>query len=312
MSALLLALFASAAYGCSDFVGGLASRRAGALRAVVHAQLAGAVLMAAVLPWAGGAGFAPAAFGWGAASGLAGGIGVALLYRGLARGAMAVVAPITAVEAAALPVIVGLAAGERPGALALAGVAIALAAVVLVSAAPQPPPGADDVIGAPAAPGMPAAADEPALWGARAHAAPGSSRWPPGVPEAVGAGIAFAAFFVLLAPAGTEAGIWPLIGARVVSSTLLLAGAAALRRSVRPVPGTRRLVVTAGALDFVANAAFLVAVTTGLISLVAVVTSLYPASTVVLARVLLGERLSRPQVLGLGLAVAGVVLIGLP
>jgi drug/metabolite transporter (DMT)-like permease len=226
--------------------------------------------------------------GWGAASGAAGGAGVALLYRALAAARMSVVAPITAVEAAAVPVLWGLLIGEQPGALALGGVVVALVAVVLVSAAPEAAP----------APGVPDQAPPPRPLLRR-----------PGTVDALGAGLAFGLFFLLLDRAGAGAGLWPLVAARVVSVGLLGGLAVARRRSLRPPPGSLPVIVGAGALDMLANLAYLLATGEGLVSLVAVLTSLYPASTVLLARVVLGERLVRLQVTGLGLAALGVVLI---
>lgn len=294
--AVLLGLSAAIVYGSSDFLGGLASRRSPVLAVVAGSQLAGLVALLPLLPLLPGA-VTAAALGWGAASGVAGGAGVALLYRGLSRGRMGIVAPTTAVGAAALPVVVGLLAGERPGAAALAGIAVALAAIVLVSLTPAPTStGVPEAVG----PGV-------------GVAFPGGDqrRLPAGLPEAVAAGLAFGAFFILLARAGTDSGLWPLVGARGGSTALVVLGAVATGRSLRPVAGSWGLIIASGVLDMAANALYLLATGTGLLSLVAVLTSLYPASTVLLARVILHERLAPLQLLGLGLAAAGVALISL-
>jgi drug/metabolite transporter (DMT)-like permease len=328
--ALLLALAAAVVYGSSDFLGGLASRRSPVLAVVAVSQAVGLVALLpllVVLPGRPALG----AIGWGAASGIAGGIGVALLYRGLSVGRMGVVAPTTAVGAAAVPVLFGLGVGERPGLAALVGIAVALVAIVLVSATPSPgaPEGAGPGVGI-AAPGSAAAprvrvgprrpdadvGDPPAVAAPDAAGVTGrlgapTGRLPAGLLEAIGAGIAFGAFFILLARAGTDSGLWPLVGARAASIALVVAGAMLTGRSLRLVEGTGWQVAGSGVLDMVANALYLLATATGLLSLVAVVTSLYPASTVVLARVVLHERLARVQVAGLACAAAGVVLISL-
>jgi drug/metabolite transporter (DMT)-like permease len=296
--ATLLGLAAGLTYGASDFLGGLASRRSPVLAVVVASQLVGVVvLLPFLLVLPGRATIA--ALAWGGASGAAGGAGVALLYRGLSRGRMSVVAPTTAVGAAVVPVLFGLVTGERPGVPALLGIGVALAAIVLVSLAPDPPPDVPE----PAGPGVGfttgALADERR---GRGHG---------GLTDAVAAGVAFGAFFILLQQAGADTGLWPLLGARFGSIALLVGGALATGRGLRPAPGTFAAIAGAGALDMVANAMYLLATRHGLLSLVVVLTALYPASTVVLARLVLGERMVRGQVVGLGLAAAGITLIAL-
>lgn len=295
--ALLLGLGAAVVYGSADFLGGLASRRSPVLAVVAVSQLAGLGVLLALIWFLPGTPSA-VALAWGAASGVAGGGGVALLYRGLSLGRMGVIAPTTAVGAAAVPVLFGLATGERPSALALMGVVVALAAIVLVSLTPAP-----DHAGTPeaVAPGV----------GVAAPSAQPTARLPAGLPEAVAAGLAFGAFFILLAEAGDDAGLWPLIGARASSLGLVVAGALLTGRALRPARGTLGLVVGSGVLDMLANALYLLATFSGLLSLVAVLTSLYPASTVVLARVALRERLAPVQIFGLTCAAGGVTLIGL-
>jgi drug/metabolite transporter (DMT)-like permease len=297
--ALLTALAAAVVYGSSDFLGGLASRRAPVLAVVALSQAAGVVALVPLLV------LLPAtptieALGWGAASGVAGGVGVSLFYRGLSRGRMGVIAPTTAVGAAAVPVLFGLGVGERPGVAALVGIAVALLAIVMVSASPA--------VGVPEAVGPGVGVATPA---AGASAGGLGAGLPDGMFEAIAAGIAFGAFFILLARAGTDSGLWPLVGIRAATITVVLGGALATGRSLRPAPGTWRLIIPAGVFDIAANWLYLLATGTGLLSLVAVATSLYPASTVVLARVVLGERLVRLQLVGLGFAGAGVVLMGL-
>lgn len=276
--AVFLGLAAALSYGAADFVGGLSSKKANVFIVVLVSQLAGTVLLVALFPWVNDSDATLRALAWGGAAGLGGGVGVVLLYRGLARGRMSVVAPITAVEAAALPVLVGLVTGDRPGAIALAGVAVAMVSVVLVSSTPHDT--GRDPSGVPA-----------------------------GVPEAIGAGGGFGLFFVFLAHAGHDTGAWPLIGTKLVSVAFVAIMIAITRPSWVMSRATLRTVLVAGFLELSANVLYLEGSRRGLLSIVAVLTSLYPASTVLLARVVLKERLSRLQAIGLLCAVTGIVLI---
>ncbi|HEY0395550.1 MAG TPA: DMT family transporter [Candidatus Elarobacter sp.] len=283
-----LALAAAAFYGAADFCGGLASRRRSALAVVVWSQAIGlGVLLPAVLVVPG----VPRAsdLGWGLACGVTGAFAIALLYRGLALGVMGVVSPITAVLAAAIPVVVAVILGERPAPLALIGIGCALVAVVLVSAA-TPAPDASEA---------PLARD------------PRRGRLPPGLAEALGSGTAFGFFFIALARTHADAGLWPLLATRVVSLAILIAGGLALRRSLRIARPGFRTVAAAGALDMGANVLYVLASHAGPLSIAAVVTSLYPAGTVALAAAVLHERLIRVQWAGVAIALAGVGCIAL-
>ncbi|HYP22315.1 MAG TPA: DMT family transporter [Actinomycetota bacterium] len=286
--AILLGLAAALTYGAGDFVGGLVTRRAPLFTVVLLSQVAGTALLFAAVPFFVESGPTASALAWGGASGVAGSTGVLFLYRGLAAGRMSVVAPITSVEAAVVPVVWGLATGERPPALALVGVVVALAAVVLVAGfEPR------DV-----------AEDEPD--------GPPRGRFAPGVADALVAGVAFGAFFILLDGAGDETGLWPLVAGRTASFTILTVLVLVRRERIHAAPGTRVPIVAAGALDVAANLLYLLATREGLLSIVAVLTSLYPASTILLARIFLGERMGRLQVGGLALAAAGVVMMTAP
>ncbi len=275
--AVLLALASAATYGAADFLGGLSSRRAPAVAVTLVSQAAGLVVLLCAVAVLGGSP-TRADLAWGAASGLAGGVGLLLLYRGLAGGTMSVVAPITAVCAAAVPVGAGLAMGERPSALALTGVVVALLAIVLVSREEAP-------AGAPRGPGTAA------------------------VRTALLAGVAFGLFFVLLERTGDEAGLWPLVTARGGSIALLAAIGQVAGEPLRVPRAALGGVLAAGILDMTANVLYLLAVREGLLSLVAVLSSLYPASTVLLATVVLRERLHPVQRTGLAAAAAAVALI---
>lgn len=280
--AVVLGLAAALVYGAADFTGGVAAKRTPAMAVVALSQLAGLVVLLIALPLLGTPAPPAGDLAVGAAAGIAGGTGVTLLYRGLAIGRMSVVAPITAVGAACLPVAVGLLRGERPGVLALAGVAVALVAVVAVSMSAAPGGTAVRTGGAPL-----------------------------GLVEAILAGLAFGAFFVILSGVSEEAGTWPLLAGR--TSSVLVVGVAALvtRTPLRPAQSELPRIALAGVLDMGANVLYVLAVQVGLLSLVGVLVSLYPASTVLLARLTLGERMGRLQVAGVALAVTGAALIAL-
>jgi drug/metabolite transporter (DMT)-like permease len=211
---------------------------------------------------------------------LTGGLGVALLYRALAVGRMAVVAPTTAVCAVVIPVLVSVGLGERPGALAVGGMLLGLGAIVLVSQQSE---------------------DGGTAGGRR-------GRLPAGVGMALVSGVAIGLFLLSLARTRPEAGMWPILVSRTVSVTLFGVAALASRQPFR-VPGLLGLALLCGVLDMTANALYLVAARTGPLSMVVTLASLYPASTVLLARVVLGERLNARQVVGVVCALAAIVLI---
>ncbi|MGY1832976.1 EamA family transporter [Geodermatophilus sp. SYSU D01180] len=278
--AMVLALASAVVYGMADFCGGIASRRAAAAAVVALSQAAGLVAVVLLLPWLGGSP-TPADLGWGAAAGVAGGAGLLLFYRALATGVMSVVAPVTAVAAAALPVVGGLLLGERIGVLAALGILLALVAVVLVAA-------------------------EGGLSSLR-------TARPASVGPALTAGAGFGLFFVLLDRTGEDSGLSPLLAARVVSVLLIGGLALASGRSLLVSRRVLPVVVLAGVADMTANALFLVATQVGeQLAITGVLASLYPASTVVLAQVVLRERLAGAQRAGLAVAAAAVVLIALP
>jgi drug/metabolite transporter (DMT)-like permease len=282
--AVVLGLLVAASYGAADFSGGLAAKRLPALTAVVLSQACGLPLMT-VLALVGGGEMGARVLALGAASGVAGGIGLACLYRGLASGQMSVVAPITGVGAALVPLAWGLVQGERPSGAAFAGVAIAVVAVALISHS------ADDVIES--------ATDAETVANLRLL-----------LVLAVTAGVAFGLVFVLLAETGDDAGFWPLTSARAASIVLLGAMTIASGRSLSPRGShAGAALAAAGVLDITANALFLLGARRGLLSIVAVLSSLYPAATVLLARIVLRERLVRTQLAGLALASTGIVLI---
>ncbi|GAA3676801.1 hypothetical protein GCM10022224_046280 [Nonomuraea antimicrobica] len=271
---VILATACAIVYGTADFFGGLATRRSQVLSVVALSQTAGLALILGLLPLLPGA-YDGTALSWGLAAGLSGAAGLVLFYRALATGVMSVVAPTTAVTSAALPVVFGLASGERPQVWALVGVALALGAVLLVS--------------------------QDRSEGGRVSL--------PVVLTSLAAGAGFGGFFILLAMAPHEAGLWPLVGARMSSVSAVALLALLTRRGLRPGPGSLHIIVAAGVLDMAANVLYLLAQRGGLLSLVAVLVSLYPASTLLLARQVLGERLRAVQVAGVVCALAAVALI---
>ncbi len=277
----LLALASALLYGAADFTGGLATRRAGTLPVVLLSQLSGLLVLAALLPVLPAASPSHTDLFWGAVAGLAGGTGVALLYRALAVGRMAVVAPTTAVCAVAIPVIVSVALGERPGVLAFAGMGLGLAAIVLVS-------------------------QQTATAEADSHARRG--RLPPGVGIALISGVLIGGFFLALARTGADAGMWPILAARA-TSVLIFAAAVAARREPLRLPGALGLTLACGVLDMSANALYLLASRAGPLSVMVTLASLYPASTVLLARFILHERLNSRQIAGVACALAAILMI---
>lgn len=289
--AVVLALAAAASWGASDFLGGLAGRRARedvSVSVSMASHVVGLVGLTIIAAIVGGSGMDARAFAFSAGAGIGGAVGVALLYRGLAIGKMGVVAPITGAGAAALPVVVGVASGEAPTPLAWVGVLIAVVAIVLVSREPTP---VHDGVGPP---------EDGAFRGLAT----------PGIKEAIGSGLGFGTIFVLLDRTPEVAGLWPLVPMKVTSIVLLAGFGIATTRSLVPPRIVWPLIVGTGLLDNAANVAYLLATRKGLLALVAVLSSMYPVITVVLARFVLDERLARHQLLGLGLAGAAVVLIG--
>jgi len=255
-----------------------------AVTTALVAQSTGLALLLVVAPIAGGSPDG-ADLAWGAASGVVGMIGLVLFYWALGAGRMTVVAPVSAVTSALVPLVFGLLAGERPASLALAGALLALPAIVLIAREPGDRPGDDEL-------------DRPPRETPRIQV----------LVAAAAAGAAFGTFFVMISRSGHDSGLFPLAAARG-ASVLLVASALLVRRPGRADPVGARTAVLAGAFDISANALFLLASREGLLTLVGVIGSMYPASTVVLARVVLRERLAAHQLIGLGLAALSLVAV---
>jgi drug/metabolite transporter (DMT)-like permease len=280
----ILALGSALLYGAADFTGGFTSRRAGAIPVVVISQFSGMLLLAVLLPLLPPSSPTRSDLLWGLAAGLTGGVGVALLYRALAIGTMAVVAPTTAVCAVAIPVLAAVLMGERPAPLAVGGIGLGIVSIVLVSQQQTA---------------------EVAEYRERNKRA----GLPRGVGTALASGVAIGFFFLTLARTGPNAGMWPLLTARMLSVVLFAAVALAGRSSFRLPPTVLALIFAGGALDMLANALYLLAARRGQLSVVVTLSSLYPASTVLLARFILREQLSSLQVTGVVCALAAVILI---
>jgi drug/metabolite transporter (DMT)-like permease len=275
---IALGALVALAYGSGDFLGGISAKRLPTVTVLLVSQafgLGAAVLLVVALR------DAPPGAHIFLLSGAAGVVGVAalgLLFRGLAVGRMSIVAPLSAIGGGVLPVAWGLLRGERPSALAIAGVGLALVAAAVVGRGAEHDPA-------------------PAI-SPRLELALGA-----------GAGIGFGVVFILLAESSSGSGMWPVLIARFASVPLLAIVAVVLGISPRMARADVAPVAGAGLCDVAANALVVLAVRRGLLSLVAPVASLYPATTVVLARVVLHERIGRQRAGGLAVGLVGLALI---
>ncbi|MGH3614279.1 MAG: EamA family transporter [Pseudonocardia sp.] len=272
---ILLSVGSACTYGIADFLGGLAARKAHVLRVVAVSAPASLMIELVLLPTL-GAEWNAGSVGWGALSGVASAFAFALLYLALSMGPMSTMAPITAIVSALLPAVVGLIGGERLSPAGVLGIPVALCAIALVTIKRQ----------------------------ATVSVVPRRA-----ILVAVAAGAAIALQLITLDAAPHDSGIAPLIIGRTVSS-LLVFSAVLLVRS-KPDSGRVPIAVAAaaGCLDSLANLLFLQAARAGLLSVSAVIVALYPAATVLLAALVLKERIGRNQWLGLATAAAGVILL---
>jgi drug/metabolite transporter (DMT)-like permease len=279
--AVVLALVSALAYGLSDFLGGVLSRRTSAWSVSVVAQVSSASCTAAVALFVPGE---PAAadFRWAAVAGLGSGMGAGFLYRGFAAGRISVVAPVSAVGAALVPVLVGVVTGERPAPLVWVGVLAALPAIWLVSSTPSATAAEDQDGAAPTAAGL---------------------------VDGVLAGLGFGVLFAALGQVPESAGWWPLALCQAVGIPAVVLLALGLRAVWVPRGRVVRLALLCGPLGATATGAFLLASQQGFLTVAGVLASLYPASTVLLAAVLLHEKVHRAQGVGLGLCALAVVLV---
>ncbi|MFZ0795604.1 MAG: DMT family transporter [Candidatus Korobacteraceae bacterium] len=268
-----LSLSAAAIWGGGDFAGGIAVRRANVFRVVAGAHACGLVLMLA-LAWMTHEPMPPrSSLGWGVVAGITGAFGIAALYKGLAVGRMGVVAPVASVITAVLPVLFGFRTEGMPERWQLAGFALALASIWLI---------------------------------ARPDREIDSHR---GLGLAILAGVMFGLFLISGKQAGQAGVFWPLVAARAASTLLMLLIAAFLPRDLRSLRPALLPILLSGLCDSGANALFIAATRHGRLDVAVVLSSMYPASTVILARVLLKERISRMQGVGIAGALAAVALI---
>jgi drug/metabolite transporter (DMT)-like permease len=291
---LVLSLTAAFTYGAADFLGGLASRRANTIAVVTISQGAGLLMVALLLPMLTSAAPGRSDWIWGGIAGLTGGVGVALLYRALAVGVMAVVAPTTAVCAVLVPVLIAIALGERPGTRESLGIGLAVVAIVLVSQS--------------ATSGSQTSTSDRRLPDPGEATRPGLAEGS-GLGLSLASGVAIGLFFLSLARTNAAAGLWPLLAARAISVSLFAAMTVVYRVPLRIPPLVLATTVGAGIVDMLANLFFLLASRQGPLTLAVTLTSLYPASTVLLARVVVGERLAPRQWAGVAFALVAIVTI---
>lgn len=271
--AILLALFAAASYGVADFVGGVYSTRVSPWAVALMAQLGGATAVLVVVLFVDGS---PTRVDllWTVLAGLGNGFGTAFLYRGLSSGRMGVVAPVSGVGAALVPVVIGVLSGERPSALMWVGILFALPGIWLVAREPRSGGGLG-----------------------------------PGFTDGVLAGLGFGTLFAALAQIPESAGLLPLALNQVVAGIAIVVVATVLRSPWVPRETPALVGVVSGCLGALATGAFMIATRSGYLTVTAVIASLYPAFTVVLAAFLLREHVHRAQALGLGLCAFAVMLV---
>ena len=271
--ALLLALGAGLSFGTADFVGGLAAKRSPATTVTVLSQVAGFAALLLVLPFLPGHP-SSAALGVGALAGVAGSLGLVAYLRALAAGPMGLVAPITSVAAVAVPVTAGLLAGERLSIIATAGLVLGLVAIGIVAGG-----------------------------GGRTRT-DGAA----GPLLAVVGGLLVGGFLVLLDHTPAGSGLWPLVGARLASLSMLGAWAFATRAEL-PTRVNLRLIALSGILDMTANVLFLLATRAAPLTITSLLTSMSPVVIVLLARQVLAERLHRSQVAAVGLSLVAIAAV---
>jgi uncharacterized membrane protein len=275
---VLLALASAFVYGVGDWFGGRASRHQASVVVAATGQIISLVLVVTATVVMGTAIPDSGTWWWSGFGGAVGALGLAGLYHGLAHGDITVVAPVSAVVGASVPVVVGLVLGERPSVLAFVGIVLAVTAVALVS-------------------------------GAVGHHEHNTT--PRILAIAIASGACFGLLFVAFDRADSDSGLWPLTIARLVSVPMLVVIALAIGARPTGHRSSMHLAVIAGVFDMGANALYLNAVRGGLLSVVAVVASLYPASTVMLAFLVDKERISRWQSVGMALAVVALVMVTL-
>jgi drug/metabolite transporter (DMT)-like permease len=275
----LLSLLSALLYGVADFSGGFASRKNSVFSVMVLSQAAGLLVALVAAPLLGPNLPRATDLLWGLAGGFSGVLGLGALYRGLAEHRAAIVSPVAALVGAIVPAAFGALLGEKPSTLALIGASLCLPAILLLSYER----GEDR--------------DRAKLRQSFLHG--------------LVAGLGFGCFFIAISRSSSGSGLWPLLAARLASISATMVVAALSRKRLVVARGDRPITLFAGAADMGANILFLLASRTGLLIIVTLITSLFPAPTVILARIFQGQRISPARAAGIGLALAGVALIGL-
>lgn len=303
LSSPLFSLSAAAAWGAGDFSGGIATRRSAVFSVVAAAHATGFVFMVAMAVLFREALPSGTALAWASAAGLVGGAGLACLYRALAVGKMGLNAPLSSVVAALVPLVFSFFSEGLPHAWRLAGCVVALLSIWLIA-------GSSGKVGTARVsecvngqlvgqdPSTPASSNPAALISS-----------PDGMWLAVVAGFGLGGFLLLIKFAGSTAVFWPLVVTRAGSFGLMLSMILASGTEWRLAPGSLRWVLLAGFLDTGANALYVLALQRGSLAVAAVLSSLYPASTVILARLVLKERWSRLQGIGMAAALVAVAMV---
>lgn len=273
--AVLLALLAAASYGLADFVGGVYSKRVSPWSVALMAQVGGSVVVLFVCLFVDGSPTRTDLL-WTVVAGLGNGFGTAFLYRGLSSGRMGVVAPVSGVGAALVPIVVGVLSGERPDPLVWLGISVALPAIWLV-------------------------AREPGVTSGPAAGA--------GLLDGLLAGLGFGTLFAALAQIPEEAGLLPLALNQVIAAGAIVVVAMTLRSPWVPREPIALVGMVSGCLGALATGAFMIANHSGYLTVTAVIASLYPAFTIMLAASLLREHVHKTQAVGLGLCAVAVVLV---
>jgi len=273
---IFFGLLSALAWGAADFSGGLASRRTDAHVVVICGQASGMALLLALAGLSREAVPSMIAWLWGGAAGLCGGIGLSILYRTLANGRMSVAAPVSALPAAILPVLVSAVVEGFAGIWTLLGFALALAAIWLISRTED-----------------------------------GTTFRFIELRLPLAAGLTFGLFFVFMHQAGSESVLWPIVASRITSIASLLVYALVTRQPWHLARSRWPLIILSGILDVGGNAFFILAGQIGRLDVAAVLGSLYPGSTVALARLVLKERITRLQAIGILLGLASILLIAL-
>jgi len=281
MLAVVIGVSSALVFGAADFLGGLAAKRIPAIRVTAIVSATGLAVMLVLLPFVGGE-FSPSAVALGALSGVAGAIAIVLLYASLAIGPMSILSPLTAIVSAIVPLTAGLIRGEQLGSLGIVAIAIALVAIVLVGFVPEK------------------------------HAVRPSLR---GVLMAIGSGAMIGAFLIIIDLTPSDSGLVPLVANRAVATIIMFSVVAVVAIARRRAAGSwaagLRLAIACGVVDAIANVGLLVGLRIGELSIVSVLTALYPAGTIILAAIVLKERIAIVQYVGLALAIAAAAMLAL-